>query len=154
MKNLSPDPALPDSSICEKLRAAFEGREAIYIEQGVLRVRVTQIRCNVRTRQIAADVEEIRTPGLERSLFHDRRNEPGLLRWTIRAGYLTSFSGQFWEMGYGGWSLYFAPEVVGEVVSVAAGWPAELSVFERFNQAIGILNQRRVHASSQRVFPG
>jgi hypothetical protein len=139
---------------CEKLRNAFEGREAIYIEKGVLRVRVVNIRCNVAVRRIDAEVEEILTPGLERSLFHSRqRNDPSPLRWKLGAGYLTSFSEHTWTMGYGGWSIYFAPEVVSGLVIIASNWPTELDAFERYNQAIRFLMDRNAYEQYQRVFP-
>jgi hypothetical protein len=138
---------------CEKLRDAFEGREAIYIEKGVLRVRVTSIRCNIR--QVSATLEEVPTKGLERSLFHRRQiNEPRApLRWNIVAGYLTKFSDHTWNMGYGGWSLFFAPEVVGGFVSIASDWPAELDAMERYNQALRFLEDRNAYKPSKRVFP-
>src|SRR5262249_47298317 len=51
---------LTESSRVERLRAAFEGREAIHIEKGVL---LTRIRYGEH-RQIEARIEEIPTPGL------------------------------------------------------------------------------------------
>lgn len=141
-----------DSLNCEKLRAAFEGREALYIEQGVLRVRVTNIRCDVAAHQINAEVEEIITPGLEQGLIHDRVDQSSPIRWKISAGFLTSFSADSWEMGYGGWSLDFAPEIISRLMTLAAGWPAELSAYERYCQAMDILNHRHGHAPSLKVF--
>jgi hypothetical protein len=54
---------------CERLRDAFEGREAIYIEHGVLRVQVTSTRCSVGAREIGAWVDEIPTPGWQAACF-------------------------------------------------------------------------------------
>jgi len=46
----------------EKLQASFEGREAIYIEKGAIRVRVSNIRiADLGT--ILTDIEEIPTAG-------------------------------------------------------------------------------------------
>ena len=47
------------STNCERLRKAFENREAIYVERGALRVKVTNIRANVVVQTISADIEEI-----------------------------------------------------------------------------------------------
>jgi hypothetical protein len=129
--------ASPTSLTCEKLRDAFEGREAIYIEKGVLRVRVTSIRCYAR--QLGATVDEVPTKGLERSLLHRGQvTEPTApLRWNISAGCLATFSDHTLKMGYGGWSLLFAPEVVSAFVSLAADWPTELGAAERYNPRVG-----------------
>jgi len=154
---------------CESLRRNFEGREAVYVEKGVLRVRVFEICCSVDARRIDAKVEEIPTPGLEQSLFHGRRlkepgllrslfrshrpKEPGLLRWTIGAGFLTSFSEHTWAMGYGGWSLYFAPAVVSGFVTLAGKWPAELTAVKRYRLAVGFLLEQNAYEQSKNVFP-
>jgi hypothetical protein len=143
-----------DSLNCEKLRRAFDGREAIYVEKGVLRVRVTNISFNAIARQIGADVEEILTPGLERSLLHRLRpNELFPLRWQIGAGRLTRFSEHTWAAGYGSWSLFFAPEIVSGVVSLAAAWSAELDAYHRYRQATHFLMDQNAHEPSNRVFP-
>ncbi len=52
---------------CKVLRDRFEGREAIYVEKGALRVHVTNIR--VDGLSVGADVEEIITPGLGVGMF-------------------------------------------------------------------------------------
>ena len=138
---------------CERVCEAFEGREAIYIEKGVLRVRVGSIRCDARARRIGAEVEEIPTPGLENSLFHGRRrNERSPLRWNISAGYLTNFSNTTWHMGYGGWSLFFAPEVVSGLISIASAWPRELDAVDRYNDALRLLIDQRAYERSERMF--
>jgi hypothetical protein len=114
---------------CKKLCDSFEGREAIYSEKGVRIVRVTDIRYS-GSRCIDAQVEEVPTRGLEP--FH-RSN-----RWKISAGYLTSFSHHHWSMGYGGWSLHFAPELVNRLRRCAAEWPAEATFEERYNLALAL----------------
>jgi hypothetical protein len=45
---------------CERLRPALDNHEAIYIERGALRVKVSNIR---RTLKCSADIEEIPTTG-------------------------------------------------------------------------------------------
>src|SRR5262245_6078502 len=45
-------------------------------------------------------------------------------------------------MGYGGWSLFFAPEVVSGLASIASDWPAELNAMERYEQALDVLYQQ------------
>jgi hypothetical protein len=117
-------------------------------------VRVTNIRCHVGARRIDAEIGEIPIAGLERSLFHSGRpNESSPLRREISAGYLTTFSDHAREMGYGGWSLFFAPEVVAGFASVASDWPAELDAVERYNQALRFLIDRDAYKASNRVFP-
>ncbi len=110
------------TSNSETLRTRFEGREAIYVEKGALRVRVNNIHQVEGFSSIGADVEEIITPGLGVGLFyrrHPSRTDPR--RWKIfGAGDSTTFSAQSWKMGYGGWSLYFAPGIVQAVIDFAA----------------------------------
>lgn len=142
-----------ESVNCRKLRDAFEDREAIYVEKGVLRVRVQNIRCDVHARRIDAEVEEIPTRGLENTLLHGRRpNESSPLRWDIAAGYLTTFSDTTWEMGYGGWSLFFAPEIVSGLLDLASAWPPELDAADRYDDALRFLEDRPVRDRSVRVF--
>src|SRR5215470_1839772 len=144
--------ASQESVRCEKLRDSFEGREAIYVEKGALRVRVSHIRCNVGARRIDATVVEVPTPGLAGGLFHGpRRNEP--LRWKIGAGFLTTFSDHTWQAGYGAWSLFFAPEIVADLANLAANWPIELDAWDRYDRAHRFLMDRDAYAPSERVFP-
>src|SRR6266571_4728822 len=106
-------------SNCEELRSRFEGREAVYVEKGALRVRVNNIVSRGGFR-IGAEVKEISTPGLGAGfLRRPPRHDASRRRWKIGAGYLTTFSEQSWHMGYGGWSLYFDPEIVQAVVLFA-----------------------------------
>ena len=65
-----------------KLRANFEGKEAIYFEKGALLVRVSDIRQGLST--VAAQIEEIPTPGMVGFIGGPQGKGP--LRWTIRAG--------------------------------------------------------------------
>ena len=76
---------------CEKLRKNFQNQQAIYIEKGAMRVRVRNIRADLRAQSVAAEIEEIPTPGLRTGVFHDM-SEATSLRWEIQAGNLTTFS--------------------------------------------------------------
>jgi hypothetical protein len=71
----------------DEIRTYFEGKEAIYIEKGALRVRVSNIRyadLEGEAEFIEAEIEEIPTPGLPVSLpGYDRREQPRPLRWRI-----------------------------------------------------------------------
>ena len=91
------------SENCERLRGAFEGREALYIEKGVCRVRVTNIRCNVAGRSIRAEVERVPS-NLAGGIFY---GEPRSQPWRIRAGFLPTFSATdgTWAMVAGHCSL-------------------------------------------------
>jgi hypothetical protein len=142
-----------DSLHCEKLRAAFEGGQAIYVEKGLLHVRVKNIVCSPSAQTIDAVVEEIPTPGLEYTHFHDlRREKSSPLQWSIGAGYLTTYSNSTWEMGYGGWSLYFAPEAVAGLINIASDWTRELSSDDRYDEALRFLEGRNSCEQPQRVF--
>lgn len=93
----------------EVLRTRFEGREAVYMEKGALRVRVTNIHL-LHAEQgstMAADVAEIPTPGLGVGLFPWHRPGTSPCRWNI-AEEPTSFSDVSWSMGNGGWCLFCA----------------------------------------------
>jgi len=145
----------PECHNCVKLRDAFEGREAVYIEKGVYRVRVVNIRYSVERRWVKADGEELPTPGLLPTSFHSRRrNESGPLRWSIGGGYLTDFSEHTWHMGYGGWSLFFAPEIVIGLVKLAFAWPAELDERAQYKQVLDFLLDQHAYEPTTRVFPG
>ncbi len=111
---------------CEHLKELFEGRAAIYIEQGVLLVRVSDIDCRPELRQVHANVEEIPTPGLERNLICSRNSsKPRPLRWHIVSGFLTTVSMSNWKVGYGGWQLYFSKKLISGFKDLAAAFSLE-----------------------------
>ena len=85
---------------CEQLRGNFENREAIYIEKGACRVRITNIQSKASIRMVRPQVEEILTPRLRYPLHV---NQPNPLRWEIGGGYITIFSDHTWFTGYGCW---------------------------------------------------
>jgi hypothetical protein len=143
------------SPLIQRVQASFEGREAIYVEKGALRVRVSNIRGSAAHRCISADVEEIPTPGLGVGSF-DNRKPRRPRRWGIGAGYLTQFSDYCWTTGYGGWSLFFDPKTVQAVLDLASHFPENMDSWERYNQIVRFLqnDERYLHANWQPVFPG
>ena len=155
----SDDRSMPsdESPAILKLRANFENREAIYLEKGALRVRVSNIRGSVARRIVWAKVEEVQTPGLGVGMFDRRtRNETTPCAWKIGAGYLTGFSDHCWKMGYGGWSLHFNPKVVEAVLELASRWPDDMDTSERYNQIVRLVqyDPKFRDANWQEVFSG
>jgi hypothetical protein len=135
---------------CTCLRRRFEGREAIYIEQGALLVRVMRIEANTAAQTITADIEEIPTPGFPRFIG---LNSVGLadsrrLQWTISAGVLTASSDHVWSHGDGGWSLFFDPDVIREVLKFVDTYsiPLGLDAYQRYRNILGWV---QCHKSTQ-----
>jgi hypothetical protein len=141
---------VPNETTVKQLRALFEGREAIYVEKGALHVKVSDIHWNLARRWIKANVEEIPTVGFPTRSYGEAASCPR--RWTIGAGYLTSFSDHTWDMGYGGWSLFFAPYVEG-VVSLAFQFPANLHSAQRYNEILRYLEDHEAYEFTKRLFP-
>ena len=138
----------------EQLRSRFEGSEAVYDEQGALRVRVSQIGLHAGF-HLSAEIEEIPTPGLGVGRFH--RSYPGhrtQRRWKLRAGYVTTFSDHSWKAGYGGWTLYFHPEIVQAVVKLAVQFHHDATAHESLNQVRSLISEWKPDREPQRhVFP-
>jgi hypothetical protein len=116
----------------DKLREYFEGKEAIYIEKGAVRVRVSNIRYDHlrgESEVIEADIEEIPTPGLPVSLpGYDRRDRPRPLRWKIGTNIKVQpyFFPNYWDSPpYVGWSMYFSPEIIEGAVNLASEFPQD-----------------------------
>jgi hypothetical protein len=138
----------------EQLRKSFENREAIYIEKGALRVRVSNIQADTHKRWVKAEVEEIFTPGLGAGLFYKGTwNEGSPRRWEIGAGDLTTYSDYTWAMGYGGWYLFFATRVLEGVVDLAAQWANDLDAIARSSQVAHWLVDHDAYEQSRRLFP-
>ena len=143
----------PNEAIVEQLRARFEGREAIYVEKGALRVRVSEISGDAIQLYITAVVEEIPTAGFPAGVFYEaRRAQPTPLRWSIGGGYLTTFSDHTWHAGYGGWSLFFSPKIVEGILGLALGLPSNLDPFERYKEVLHYLQVQNAYEPTQRVF--
>jgi hypothetical protein len=112
------------------IRGCFEGKEAIYVEKGALRVRVGNIRhdhLRGESEVIEADIEEIPTSGLPVSLpGYDRRDQSRPLRWRIGTNIILCphYSRHHWSSPtYVGWSMYFSPEIIRGVVNLASKFP-------------------------------
>jgi hypothetical protein len=143
----------PNETKVEQLRGLFEGREAIYVEKGALRVKVSSIRADVTRQSVSAEVEEIPTAGLPVGLFcESKQHEPSPLRWDIAGGYLTDFSDNTWHMGYGGWSLFFAPRIVEGVLSLALRFPDNLDPFQGYKEVLDYLKDHEAYERTQLVF--
>ena len=108
----------------EKVRASFEGREAIYLEKGAIRVRVSNIR-SADLGTILADIEEIPTAGFPiwiRGGSPRPRSHP--LKWTIGTSLIKHFSADSWSSPpYVGWTLYFSPKLIEAIVEVVSRFP-------------------------------
>lgn len=124
-----------------RLRDRFEGKQAIYVEKGALLVHVSDIRQGLST--VAAQIEEIPAAGLAGFVGVPRPRRQGPLRWTIRAGCLTEFSDHCWQMGYGGWCMYFEPALVRAVLQLAADFPDTLDANERYRQIVRVVERDR-----------
>jgi len=128
------------------VQSLFEGKEAIYIEKGAARVRVTDIRGatlagTLRSagfsldpsrlphqpagnfESILAVIEEIPTPGLPVWIAGGWGRDTCPFRCEIGAGGLTKFYSDSWSMGYGGWILHFSPALIESVVRLVATFP-------------------------------
>ena len=128
----------------EGLRQKFEGREGIYIEKGAVRIKVVRIwvEDDLGRPYFAAEVEEIRTPGLEDSnlITHLRRRfGPGPIRWRIGAAEPWASSGGLEWYGRYGPSIFFEPETVQAVVDLAATRPANLSSWDLYGKIVDLL---------------
>ena len=57
-------------------------------------------------------------------------------------------------MGYGEWSLFFAPRIVDGVVRLAREFPDNLYSIDRYNQILHYLYDDEAHEPTERVFEG
>jgi hypothetical protein len=146
--------SLPNETKVEQVRGLFEGREVIYVEKGALRVKVSDVRGDVARLFISAEVEEIPTAGFPTGAFYEiQRLEPSPLRWSIEGGYLTTFSDHTWHMGYGGWSLFFAPRIVDGILSLALRFQDNLDPFQRYREVLNYLMDHEAYDEpTQRLF--
>jgi hypothetical protein len=124
-----------NSTLQDKLREYFEGKEALYIEKGALLARVGNVRVTTRcdnpgspSYELAqADIEEIPTPGLPARLpGYAHWDRPRPLRWSVGVNVTDRpyFSSNHWSGGpYVGWQICLWPELIAEVVELAAGFP-------------------------------
>lgn len=122
----------------KQMQARFEGREAIYVEKGAVRVRVLTIRPGPIRPSVSVELELIPTPGVPAVLGRVQLPEQPPFRWTISVGHLSTVSGSFWSTPYS-YSLYFAPAAIQRVVETAAGFSEDLSVYDRYKQILRIV---------------
>jgi len=142
----------------EKMRALYEGKEAIYIEKGAIRVRVSNIRGAEDVGLIRADMEEIPTAGLPiwiraGGLFS--RTSP--LRWTIGTSSPKNFSPNLWSSPpYVGWTLYFSPKLIEEVVELVSQFPENYYPQLGYRKVITFISNQmsaRLQASLRKIKP-
>jgi hypothetical protein len=139
---------------CARLQRAFEGREAILVEQGAVRVRISNIEAKPEERYVSAQVQAIPTRGLPTGALYNHAEYRAGSPFRIAGGYLTCFSDQVWEMGYGGWKLFFAPKLVNGIVELAAQWPDDLHPAEGYNRVSRWLADQGAYDGMARpVFP-
>ncbi len=143
----------PDDVRVRQLQTLFSTREAIYVEKGALRVRVEAIRRDVEKLVIWAELSEIPTPGFPAGIFCAvLEHEPSPLRLTVGAGFMSNFSDSTWYMGYGGWSLFFAPRIVEGVVALAGQFPEDLHPMERYKAVLRFLEEHGAYEPTERLF--
>ena len=119
-----------NAAIVEKARSLYEGREAIYIERGALRVRINGVRVgservdvtNDLLEYLAFDLEEIPTPNLPVWLGKGPSLGPHPLRWEIGTMFEDHLHPDYCSMAYVGWSMHFAPKLVAEVIEIATNF--------------------------------
>jgi hypothetical protein len=133
----------------DKIRTYFEGKEAIYIEKGALRVRVSNIGYADfagEVEYVEAELEEIPTPGLPVHVSgYDRRGRPRPLRWKIGTNlkFNPHFSRLFWSSGpYGGWSMHFYPKLIEGVVELASEFPRDQEPFHGYRLILKYISRQ------------
>jgi hypothetical protein len=122
-----------NAAIVEKARSFYEGKEAIYIERGALRVRVNSVRIgspNDLQGYLAFDLEEIPTPRLPVWRGKGPSLGPHPLRWEVGTNFETQthLFKDFCSAAYVGWSMYFSPKVVAEIVEMATNFAEDNSL--------------------------
>lgn len=151
MATMQPGFSLPKMSAenAARLVAAFEGRQAIYVEKGILKVRIDGITADLTKRAVSAHVTELPTRGMP---YHGQGGLASPIRFEIAGGYLTSFSAYQWSMGYGGFTLYFDTAVIASVTALGASLPRDMDWNERYKQMLDCLDPERTWAQHTRVF--
>jgi hypothetical protein len=143
----------PGAARVQNLRSLFCDKEAIYVEKGALRVRVTAIDRDVDVLNVSAQLLEIPTPGLPAGVHCElAEHEARPLRLSIGAGFMSGFSDSTWHMGYGGWSLFFAPRLVEGVVALAAQFPEDFHPMDKYKAVLRFLEEHGAYENTQRLF--
>jgi hypothetical protein len=137
----------------EELRARLEGREGIYVEKGAVRVRVSNIGWDAGKLNITARLRRFRQlafqSGCSMSPKGMSRNP---LSWTIGAGHLTMFSKHTWNMGNGGWCIFFSAEIVDGCRRACSRISRGTSSLSRVPGGSKCLDDHNAHESAERVF--
>lgn len=128
-------PTPEELELIPRIKEIFEGREAIYQEWGMLRVRVLNIRHQVAERKIYFDVEEIRTPGLGVGHFKSRSRLPqgGLFRWDSFV-FFDNMSTKYWGFEQTGANFMFDSRIIAAIVSRAVRLPEDMDALEAYRQ--------------------
>jgi len=136
---------------CAQLKQQFEGREAIYVDKFVRRVRVSHIRAHVDARQVEGRAEEILTPGLGAPPGAGQHS-----RWRFSGGAASRFSRDSWSLSvqHVSWEVYFAPAAIAEVVRLAATLPPDEVYQSRRLQERLLKLAAETLGSEKPVFPG
>jgi hypothetical protein len=141
---------------CIRLQRKFQNQEAIYVERGITHVKVTNIKIDIESHNIDFSI----TPGnrepaqridfvvLAGSLFGDRSGE-----LTRSAGTLTTFSEHTWQMGYGGWRLFFKPSVLQGIYDLSTSWPPAMDDQTRYSAILHWILENDGYEPAEPVFP-
>ncbi len=55
-------------------------------------------------------------------------------------------------MGYGGWSLFFAPRIIDGIMSLALQFPENLDPFQRYGEVLNYLKDHEAYEPTQPLF--
>jgi hypothetical protein len=140
-----------NAAMVEKARSFYEGKEAIYIERGALRVRVNNvhigivhINTNDLQEYLAFDLEEIPTPNLPVWRGKGPSLGPYSLRWEVGTNFETHLLHDYCS-AYVGWSMHFSPRMVAEVVEIATNF-AEDEMSDLYGKITGHIDDEIIKA--------
>ena len=118
-----------------------------------MRVRVNNIGWGAGKLNDNGEVEEILTAGFPVGVFYEpERDESNPLSWTIGAGHLTMFSKHTWNMGNGGWCIFFFAEIVDGCRRACSRISRGTSSLSRVPRGSKYLDDHNAHESAERVF--
>lgn len=134
----------------QKLRANFEGKQAIYVGKGVFRVRISNIHCPGFRRLVHANVEEIYPSGLGFLAYH--AGDPPF-RWQV-GGVLgngiddmrVTDDKWFCHSQGGVWDIYFNPNVILDVLDLAGQLSGKATFHEFYSKTLRLLHRRKFPA--------
>lgn len=139
---------------CAGLIRHFEGRDALYVEKGVLRVRVRSISVDFRGRFVWTEVRESPVDSLPPPAhFVAAGGGTRPLAWRIGAGPFTRASSQIWKAGYGAWTIFTAPKVIELVLARAAGLDPALPPGRRWQALVTGITERPLDDAHVPLFP-